>query len=330
MHDPFDLFRGFFGGTRERSGPQRGPDIDHVIEVSLAELYTGKKRKMKVNRKILCPECEGSGSSKGKGKSVQTKCTGCNGQGRVVKTLHRGNTIYQTQSACPTCNGKCYYIPERERCPHCAGEQLIKDSKVFTVEIERGMKYGEKITFYGEADQVPDVITGDLVFHLKPKSGDDCIFEREGNDLKMKQDISLVEALTGFKVSITHLDGRKIAVQNRPGEVVSPGDVMMVPDQGFSIQNQPEQFGDLYITFHIIFPDRLTDQQSKTLLTVFPRPNRPLDDVTESLICQKVSEQEKQTRQERQSSYYRSHHDASMRDSDDETRGTGGVQCQQQ
>eukprot|EP01126_Amoeba_proteus_P060689 TRINITY_DN805_c0_g1_i10.p1 TRINITY_DN805_c0_g1~~TRINITY_DN805_c0_g1_i10.p1 ORF type:complete len:410 (-),score=81.88 TRINITY_DN805_c0_g1_i10:170-1399(-) len=328
MHDPFDMFRSFFPGMRgERSGPQRSPDINHELEVSLAELYTGKKRKMKVNRKILCHECEGSGTTRGKGKSVNTKCTECNGQGRVFKTLQRGNTIFQTQVGCSTCQGKCYIIPENEKCPICRGEKLIKDSKVFTVDIERGMTYGDNITFYGEADQIPDQITGDLVFHLKPKQGDDATFKRQGNDLYMQQEISLVEALTGFKLAVTHLDGRKIAVTSKPGEVVAPSDVLMVEEQGFSIKNQPERFGDLYITITVNFPTRLTEDQSKRLLATFPRPNRPLGDVNETLVCQKVTQEQKQSRQQRYQSYHH-HNDAMHEDDDDGARG--GVQCQQQ
>lgn len=66
---------------------------------------------MKVNRKVLCPDCEGSGSKKGKGTckcclviaadfvlAVDTKCSDCSGSGRVFKTIRQGNTIYQTQA----------------------------------------------------------------------------------------------------------------------------------------------------------------------------------------------------------------------------------------
>jgi DnaJ family protein A protein 2 len=46
-------------------GPKKGQDIEHSIPVSLADLYKGKKKKMKINRKIICEKCHGSGSKKG-------------------------------------------------------------------------------------------------------------------------------------------------------------------------------------------------------------------------------------------------------------------------
>eukprot|EP01127_Copromyxa_protea_P004619 TRINITY_DN1446_c0_g1_i5.p1 TRINITY_DN1446_c0_g1~~TRINITY_DN1446_c0_g1_i5.p1 ORF type:complete len:209 (-),score=50.74 TRINITY_DN1446_c0_g1_i5:368-994(-) len=206
---------------------------------------------MKVNRKIICDCCEGSGSNKGKGTSVDTKCTTCNGNGRVFKTIKQGNTLYQTQAVCDACGGKCYVIPDNEKCEKCNGEKVVKDPKIVTVDIERGMKWGDDITFYGEADQTPGIQTGDIVFHLRPKSNDPTPFRREGNDLHLDKEISLMEALTGFKIVLTHLDGRQILVQNSPGDVVSPGETLRVSDQGFSIKNRPESFGDLYINFTV-------------------------------------------------------------------------------
>lgn len=107
------------------------------------------------------------------------------------------------------------------------------------------------------------------------------MFRREGNDLYYEQDIQLIEALTGFKIVLTHLDGRKVLIQNTPGDVVSPGEKLRVPDQGFSIKNRPDSYGDLYITFNVrfdwselsqeqvIFPKTVTAEQSKQLKRIF-------------------------------------------------------------
>jgi DnaJ family protein A protein 2 len=45
-------------------------------------------------------------------------------------------------------------------------------------------------------------------------------FVRKGADLFMEKDITLVEALTGLDFVLTHLDGRKIRIANKPGEVI--------------------------------------------------------------------------------------------------------------
>lgn len=72
--NPFDIFsqfggggfESFFGGGGQR-GPKKGQDIEHGIPVTLEDLYKGKKKKMKINRKIICEKCTGSGSKKGGG-----------------------------------------------------------------------------------------------------------------------------------------------------------------------------------------------------------------------------------------------------------------------
>lgn len=70
--NPFDIFsqfggggfESFFGGGGQR-GPKRGQDIEHPIPVTLEDLYRGKKKKMKINRKVICEKCTGTGSKKG-------------------------------------------------------------------------------------------------------------------------------------------------------------------------------------------------------------------------------------------------------------------------
>lgn len=48
-------------------------------------------------------------------------------------------------------------------------------------------------------------------------------FRRDGHDLHMTQRIGLVEALCGFQLAVTHLDGRQLAVKYPPGKVIEPG-----------------------------------------------------------------------------------------------------------
>lgn len=152
--------------------------------------------------------------------AVDTKCSSCEGAGRVFKTIRQGNTLYQTQAGklstlnfsnivlvCDTCNGKCYVIPDADKCPKCNGEKVVKDSKIFTLDIEKGAKFGDTITFYGEADQTPGVVTGDIIFHLRQKK-DNTPFRREGNDLYIQQDIQVcnlnVESLTNLVDRSSH------------------------------------------------------------------------------------------------------------------------------
>ena len=48
------------------------------------------------------------------------------------------------------------------------------------------------------------------------------LYKRHGADLLIRKDIGLVEALTGFKFIVPTLDGRKLSVQAKPGQIIRP------------------------------------------------------------------------------------------------------------
>jgi DnaJ family protein A protein 2 len=58
-----------------------------------------------------------------------------------------------------------------------------------------------------------------VVFTIEPHKK----FERKGADLYFKKKITLFEALTECNFTIEHLDGKKINITTKPGEIVTPG-----------------------------------------------------------------------------------------------------------
>merc|ERR1712241_1233148 len=79
---------------------------------------------------------------------------------------------------------------------------------------------GCKVPIREMADEQPDADTGDVIFVLKQQEHSD--FKRKGADLFIERKISLVEALCGFEMELTHLDGRKLLIKTQPGEIVKP------------------------------------------------------------------------------------------------------------
>lgn len=77
------------------------------------------------------------------------------------------------------------------------------------------MKDGQKITFHGEGDQEPGLEPGDVVIVLDQK--DHPVYQRQEDNLIMKMQIRLVEALCGFKKIIQTLDNRTLVVNLPPG-----------------------------------------------------------------------------------------------------------------
>ena len=78
-----------------------------------------------------------------------------------------------------------------------------------------GMRDGQKITFTGEGDQEPGLEPGDVIIVLDQK--DHPLFQRKDEDLIMKMDIKLAEALCGFKKTIQTLDDRTLVISALPG-----------------------------------------------------------------------------------------------------------------
>lgn len=310
--DPFDFFGGFFGGSPRSQGPKRTKDLHHPLYISLADLYKGITKKMKVSRNILCDGCKGTGSKR---EGAVTKCKGCDGNGVRVEIQVHGNMRLQRQTVCSVCSGKGEVIPESDKCTKCGGEKVVRDTKVITVEVTRGMKWNEALSFYGESDQSPDCISGDLVFVLKPKQDDTCPFERKGNDLLYKQNISFIDALTGVNFVVHHLDDRDLLLSYP--DVVNPGDVLCVPNQGMPIPGQLDKYGDLFITFNVTFPEKITDAQKKTLLTVFQQTKPKIPEDAEKLTLKKLKP--KQTQRQNVSD-----------DDNGDDRGQPSVQCAQQ
>jgi len=119
-----------------------------------------------------------------------------------------GPMIQQMQSACGACGGQGKSFKTKQ------------DREVLEVMIQKGSPDNHKVVFREMADEHPDADTGDVVFQLKQQEHAD--FKRKGADLFVERKISLVEALCGFEMEITHLDGRKLLVKTNPGDIVKP------------------------------------------------------------------------------------------------------------
>jgi len=251
-HDPFDIFNMFFpgGGGSRRRGPQKVKPVVHQLRCSLHDLYNGCQRRLKINKNVICNKCDGRG---GKAGAMQT-CHSCRGQGIQVKLQQIGpGMVQQFQTKCHDCNGEGERMNEKDRCKFCKGKKTQKEAKILTVHIEKGMKNEQQIKFSGEGDQEPGWEAGDVIMCLQQQEHD--TFTRQGNDLFMKMDISISEALTGFQRVITTLDKRDILVTSGPGANIQEGSMLQfVPDEGMPQYKNPLHKGKLIIQFNVTFP----------------------------------------------------------------------------
>ncbi|GER56964.1 DnaJ [Striga asiatica] len=333
MHDPFDIFSSFFGGSPFGGGgssrgrrQRRGEDVVHPLKVSLEDLYLGTTKKLSLSRNVLCVKCKGKGSKSG----ASMKCSGCQGTGMKVSIRQLGpGMIQQMQHACNECKGTGETINDKDRCPQCKGEKVVQEKKVLEVHVEKGMQNGQKITFPGEADEAPDTVTGDIVFVLQQK--EHPRFKRKGDDLFIEHSLTLTEALCGFHFVLSQLDSRQLLIKSQPGEVVKPDSFKAINDEGMPMYQRPFMKGKLYIHFNVEFPDSLSPEQVEALAKILPA--RPQSKVTEMELdeCEEttlhdvnnIEEEMRRKQAQRQEAY----------DEDDDEMGGGGaqrVQCAQQ
>jgi DnaJ family protein A protein 2 len=77
----------------------------------------------------------------------------------------------------------------------------------------------------------------------------------------LEKEITLLQALTGVDFVLTHLDGRKIRIKNKAGEVIKPEEIKTVEGHGMPYHKAPFKFGNLFIVFKVTFPDTLKPEQ---------------------------------------------------------------------
>ena len=126
-----------------------------------------------------------------------------------------------------------------------------------------GWKKGTKITFEGMGDERPGCIPADVVFLISEK--EHPIFKRVGNDLVIKVEVPLVNALTGWTFSFPLLSGEKISCSFHD-EIIYPGYEKVIKGEGMPLAHEKGVRGDLRIKFLIIFPTQLSDEQRLSMV----------------------------------------------------------------
>jgi DnaJ-class molecular chaperone len=132
-----------------------------------------------------------------------------------------------------------------------------REECALTIEVEPGMRDGDRIEFPGYANATsPGADAGSVIFVLREKQH--ARFTRVGDDLRMRKKLTLAEALCGYSFTLKLLNGRTIMVQSHEGCVTRPGIVKRIAGKGMPkrrrCMNAPLEYGDLFIEFDIEWP----------------------------------------------------------------------------
>ncbi|KAM8860492.1 dnaJ homolog subfamily A member 4 [Synchiropus picturatus] len=313
---PMDIFNMFFGGGGRMQRERKGKNLVHQLSVTLEEMYNGATRKLALQKNVVCEKCEGYGGKKG----TLEKCSTCKGRGVQIRVQQLGpGMIQQIQSMCSDCQGQGESFSAKDRCKTCNGHKVERKKKILEVHIDKGMKDGQRITFHGEGDQEPGLEPGDVIIVLDSK--DHPVYQRRDDNLMMKMEIKLVEALCGLKKTVQTLDNRTLVITAQPGEVIKPNDIKCVQNEGMPIYRNPCEKGQLLIQFQVAFPEKhwLPEHLMYQLERLLPAREDVMvtDDAEEVDLCEVEPWSE-------QRSYSREAYD------EDEEGPRTGVQCQTQ
>ena len=246
------------------------------ISVPLSDFYNGHEHEFSVEKQQICEECEGSGSADG---AVET-CGQCGGRGAVLqKHMLAPGIFQQVQMQCDRCGGKGKTI--KRPCKVCGGSRVVRKVSTHSLVIEKGMPRGARVVYENEADESPDWEAGDLVVFLAEKEAeldvgmaegertDGAFMRRKGRELFWKEVLSLREAwMGGWTRNLTHMDGHAVRLGKARGQVVQPGMVEVIKDEGMPTwindrEHTDEEFGALHVEYVVVLPDQMEKPMEK-------------------------------------------------------------------
>jgi len=242
------MFDQFFG--RQRQEERRTPDLVIPARLTLSQLYKGVAFDIDFDRQVLCPNY----------RECQRECPECHGPGVSVRQQQlMPGFMQQVQVRDDRCvaRGKCG-VPRCRACPHGL---LEPETATLSVDVEPGMREGDRITFEEAADEAVGAKPGSL--HVAVRTLRHEFFTRDGDDLHLTMRIPLVDALTGFNTTVGHLDGRQVDVRRR--SVVACGEVQRLKGEGMPRRGRGG-FGDMVIAYAITFPKGALAQERREAL----------------------------------------------------------------
>lgn len=147
---------------------------------------------------------------------------------------------------------------------------LRKVEKILRIDVKAGAKPGTTITFPKEGDEKLGVIPADIVFVLRDITHP--LYQRDSNNnLIHTVKINLREALIGGNCyTVPTLLGERKLCFDPSGKVIQPTFTKIFSGEGLPHPDQNGRFGDLVMTFDIIFPTVCSIEQKYLLKSILP------------------------------------------------------------
>ncbi len=139
------------------------------------------------------------------------------------------------------------------------GDLKITETETISLNIPAGIDHNMSLCLRGKGNAYSDAVRGDVKIIIQVSN--DTPFQRKGNDLYYKKQLTLKEALCGFNFQFTHLNG-KAMVMNNTTTIIFNGAKKNINGLGMTAA------GSLIVEFDVVFPTELSSQQREALMNI--------------------------------------------------------------
>ena len=258
-----DILKEMFGmGSRRQKPRQHKPrPLLKKIDVSLYDIYHGKRVKLNVKRIRLSKDRKSALDPMKCGR----ECVSCRGAGSVMRSKRvMMGIMQQVQTPCSPCKGTGVV--------NLTGIFSFTDNAEIDVCIPRGLVEENTVIVHGEGNHSAGLQPGDV--HVQLNITQNGMFIHKGDDLVIEQSINLRESLCGYTTCFQHFNGEYIRMES--DGVIQNNSVKRLLNMGLPIYKSAG-YGDLYVVYTLTYPELLKKENVSTLekafTGIFPRTN---------------------------------------------------------
>jgi curved DNA-binding protein len=144
-------------------------------------------------------------------------------------------------------------------------QTLTVNGKAIRITIPAGVENGQKIKLKGHgAPGANGGPAGDL--YITFFINDDPKFRRSGNDLHTTVDLPLYTAVLGGELTVETFSG---AIKLKVPPEAQNGAKVRLKGKGFPVYKKEGQSGDLYVTYNVILPTKLSEREKELFTELF-------------------------------------------------------------
>jgi molecular chaperone DnaJ len=249
FRDIFSQFFGRGGQQGEQASPEKGGDLEYVMNIDFWQAIKGTLARVNINRYDLCATCRGTGSTGG----GEVACPQCKGTGQVSQMAG----AMRFNLSCPRCGGSGRL---RNACPTCGGDGRVTHAESVEIRIPPGARDGSRLRVPGKGNAgTQGAPPGDL--YITTKVDPHPFFRREGDNIEITVPVTISEAALGARIEVPTIDGR--AALKIPQGTVN-AQKFRLREKGVP-NSRTGQRGDQIVEVSLVAPDP-RDERTRELL----------------------------------------------------------------